>query len=70
MKYIFRTLWLIGYIPVFVIEMCLFVITLLTYPLVGAFYFIKDGNCEMIPYVPEDLVLWMDNKYISLLKFI
>lgn len=70
MKYIFRTLWLIGYIPVFVIEMCLFVIIILTYPLVGAFYFIKCGNTEMIPYVPEDPVLWIDNKYRSLVKFL
>ena len=70
MKYVFRTLWLIGYILVFAIEMCVFVITLLTYPLVGGFYFIKCGNCEMIPYVPEDLFLWIDNKYRSLVKFL
>lgn len=70
MKYVFRTLWLIGYIPVFVIEMCVFVITLLTYPLVAAFYFIKCGNTEDIPYMPENPPVWIDNKYTSLLKFI
>lgn len=70
MKYVFRTLWLIGYIPVFVIEMCVFVITLLTYPLAGAFYFIKYGNTEMIPYFPEDLAVWIDNKYTSFLKLL
>ena len=70
MKYVFRTLWLIGYILVFVIEMCVFVITLLTYPLASAFYFIKCGNAEAIPYYPEDLSVWIDDKYTSLLKFI
>lgn len=70
MKYVFRTLWLIGYIPVFTIEMCVFIITLLTYPLVAIFYFIKCGNTEDIPYVPETLSVWIDNKYTSLLKFI
>lgn len=70
MKYVFRTLWLIGYIPVFVIEMCVFVITLLTYPFVAAFYFIKCGNTEDIPYMPENPPVWIDNKYTSILKFI
>lgn len=70
MKYIFRTLWLICYIPIFVIEMFVFVITLLTYPLVAAFYFIKCGSSEDIPYYPEDFAVLIDNEYRSLLKFI
>ena len=70
MKYIFRILCLIGYIPIFLIEMCVFVINILTYPLAGAFYFIKYGNTEMIPYLPEDLVFWIDNKYRSIIKFL
>ena len=70
MKYIFRTLWLIGYMLVFAIEMCIFVITLLTYPFVGGFYFIKYGDTEAIPYFPENTIFWIDNKYRSLLKLI
>lgn len=68
MKYIFRTLWLIGYIPVFIFMSVCFLIMIFTYPLIGAFYFIKTGNCEYIPLAPDVIPTIIDNAYKKLLK--
>lgn len=70
MKYIFRTLWLIGYIPVFIFILVGFPITIFIHPLVGAFYFIKTGNCEDIPFTPAIIPIIIDNAYKKLLKYI
>lgn len=69
MKYIFRTLWLIGYIPIFILMCACFLIMLFIYPLAGAFYFIKTGNCEDIPFTPDFLPIYIDEKYRELLKY-
>ena len=70
MKYILRTLWLIGYIPVFIFECIIFFVMLFAYPLAGAFYFIKTGDCENCPFTPDVLAGFMDNNYKKLLKYI
>lgn len=70
MKYIFRTLWLIGYIPVFIFMFVCFLIMIFTYPLIGAFYFIKTGNCENTPPTPDVIPTIIDNAYKKLLKYI
>ena len=68
MKYILRTLWLIGYIPVFIFECIIFLIMIFVYPLAGAFYFIKTGSCENCPFIPSSLYIYIDKKYKELLK--
>lgn len=68
MKYILRTLWLIGYIPVFMLTLVCFFIMMFAYQLVRAFYFIKEGNCEGIPFSPDSLAIYIDEKYRKLLK--
>ena len=68
MKYILRTLWLIGYIPVFIFECIIFLIMIFVYPLAGAFYFIKTGSCENCPFIPPSLYIYIDKKYKELLK--
>lgn len=70
MKYIFRILWLIGYIPVFVFILICFTIMLFTYPFVVAFYFIKTGNCNNITFTPDVTPIIIDNTYKKLLKYI
>ena len=68
MKYILRTLWLIGYIPIFIFTCIIFLVMLFVYPLAGAFYFIKTGSCENCPILPISLPIYIDNKYRELLK--
>lgn len=69
MIYIYRFLWLVGYVPVFMISIFAFILTIFTYPIVGAFYFIKTGNAENIPYEPILPLVWLDDKYKKLLNF-
>lgn len=70
MKYIFRTLWLIGYIPVFIFMFVGFLIMIFVYPLAQVFNFIKTGNCEDIPFTPVIIPIIIDNAYKKLLKYI
>jgi len=70
MKYIYRTLWLIGYVLVSIFESACFLIMLFTYPLVGAFYFIKTGDCDDIPFTPVSLPIYVDKKYRELLNYL
>ena len=70
MKYIFRTLWLIGCVPVYIFAIILSLVTFFIYPLIGAFYFIKTGDWENCPFTPDVLAGFMDNKYKKLLKYI
>lgn len=68
MIYIYRSLWVVGYVPLFILELFAFILTLFTYPIVGVFYFIKTGNVENIPYEPILPMLWLDGKYKKLLN--
>lgn len=70
MKYILRILWLIGYIPVFICESVCFSIMWFVYPLVGAFYFIKEGTCESVPFYCDSLATYIDKKYRKLSKYL
>lgn len=70
MKYVLRTLWVIGYIPVFIfIGICL-LISLVIMPLLAAFYFIKTGSWENCPFTPDSLPAYIDRKYEELLKYL
>ena len=69
MKYILRTLWLIGYIFVFMLAIICFFISIFIYPIVGAFYFVKTGDVENTPFTPEFLATKLDTTYKKLLKY-
>ena len=69
MKYILRTLWLIGYIPVFIFECIIFLIMIFIYPLIDIFYFIRTGS-YCCPFIPPSLPIYIDVKYKELLKHI
>ena len=70
MKYIFRTLWLIGCIPVYIFAIILSLVTFFTYRLIGAFYFVKTGSCENCPFTPISILIYINDKYKKLLKYI
>lgn len=69
MKYIFRTLWLIGYIFIFIFELFFFFISILIYPIVGGFYFVATGNVENTPFNIDSLPIYIDKKYKELVKY-
>ena len=69
MKYILRTLWIIGLIPVWLLAMSVaFVYLMAGFPIAAAFIFIKTGNVEdddlPMPFAPAD---WFVSKYNGLL---
>ena len=69
MKYILRTLWLIGYIPIFIFDCIVFLIILFIYPFILAFYFVKTGNYEDCQFNPPSFIS-IDDKYRKLLKYL
>lgn len=68
MKYIIRTFWIIGYIPVFIFECIIFLIMIFIYPLIDIIYFIRTGS--YCPFIPPSLPIYIDKKYKELLKHI
>ena len=69
MKYILRTLWLIGLIPVWILAMSVaLVYFMVVFPITAAFIFIKKGYVEdndlPMPFVPAE---WLVSKYNGLL---
>ena len=66
MIYIKRFLWLLGYPIMFICVLCIFVVwMIIIYPLLGAFYYIKTGDCENIPFdtlKPVDVIIGAYNK--------
>lgn len=67
MEQFFRFIWLVFYIPVFILECIIFLLTIITYPFVGAFYFVKTGDVEKTPYDPMTPILYVDKMYKKLL---
>ena len=68
MKPILRLLWLIGYIPMFVLEIGIFVFRVFFFPFLGLIYFVITGSVENIPYDFLKLILRMDYEYKKLLE--
>lgn len=69
MKYILRTLWLIGYIPIFVFGIiALILVSFIIFPISAAYFFVKTGDVENTPFLPHDPVMWFDEKYRNLLN--
>lgn len=69
MKPILRLLWLIGYIPIYALELVVFMLALfIIFPISGAYFFVKTGDVENTPFLPEDPCKWIDKKYRILLN--
>ena len=60
MIYIIRLLWILFYIPLFVIEAIIFSILVIAYPIVGIFYFVKNGEWDF-DYEVVNIVMFIDN---------
>ena len=70
MIYLLRFLWVIFYVPVFIVELIMFCLFIATRPIVALFYFIKNGDLESVPDNLLMPMLWIDEKYKSLLDVI
>ena len=69
MIYIYRFLWLIGCIPIYMIESLLFLICLLIiYPFNSILHYIRYGYFINTEYSPFDLILKIDDWYKDLQK--
>ena len=70
MIYIYRFLWMIFYIPIFILELILFGLSIPFFIFVCAFYYVKTGDVENTPniFIPLRLVIWLDDKYKELQK--
>jgi hypothetical protein len=68
MIYIYRFIWIVGYCLLLVLEFLLLFVMILIYPLIGIFYFIKNGDVESTPFLPVTPSMWMDKEYLKLLK--
>ena len=68
MKPILRLLWLIGYIPVLIVELIgIILCTILFYFIGGLYCFIKTGDIEEVYDEPFTHIEWIDEKYKDLL---
>lgn len=71
MIYICRLFWLIGYIPVFILQLVMFFFLIFAIPIVATYAFIKTGyveNGEDILDCYLNVILWIDEKYKNILE--
>lgn len=69
MIYVYRTLWVIGAIPVFLFECFLFGLGLLTYPMVSGIYYIIHGTDDDVKWKPDTMAYYV-SKWYSKIKVI
>ena len=70
MIYIYRILWLLFYIPIFIFEMAMFTLSIPVFFIACAVYYIKTGNIEETPdgFLPWEAVVKIDYWYKGLQK--
>ena len=68
MIYIKRFLWALGWVPVFILALTLGFASMLLLPLIGLFYYIKNGDVETTPdkYLPNCWPTQLENVYREL----
>jgi hypothetical protein len=68
MIYIKRFLWALGWVPVFIIELILCLISIFLFPFIAIFYYIKNGDIETTPdkYLPIRQTIQLENVYKKL----
>ena len=68
MIYIKRLLWALGWVPMFIIGLALGLASMLLCPLIGLFYYIKNGDVETTPdkYLPLYLAIQLEDAYRKL----
>jgi len=70
MIYILRTLWILGYLPVCIINAITFALSIATYPLVEGIYYIIKGEIETLEYNPGTIPMYIGKQYDKLNKLI
>lgn len=70
MKPILRLLWIIGYVPVYTLEIIGVIPCMLIYLLLACYYFVKTGDQELADLYdnPFQPIMWLDKKYHILLN--
>lgn len=70
MIYVYRTLWLIFYVPIFITEILLFAVSIPLFIIGSIIYFIKTGDIENTPdiFVPFKMSIMLDYWYKDLLE--
>ena len=63
MIYVYRTMWVIGAIPVFLFEWFLFCIGLLTYPMVSGIYYIIHGTNDDMKWNADTMAYYVSKRY-------
>lgn len=68
MIYIKRFLWALGWVPVFILALTLGFASMLLLPLIGLFYYIKNGDVETTPdkYLPLHQSIQLEDAYRKL----
>jgi hypothetical protein len=70
MIYVYRTVWVIGTIPVFLFEWFLFYIGLLTYPMVSGIYYIIHGTNDDMKWKSDTMADFVCKKYSKIKELI
>lgn len=68
MIYIKRFIWALGWIPMFIVGTILGFANMLLFPLIGLFYYIKNGDVETTPdkYLPLRWSIQLEDAYRKL----
>ena len=69
MKRVLRLLWLIGYVPMFTLEIIGCMPCIIAYLVLACYYFVKTGDQELTDLYenPFQPIMWLDKKYRNLL---
>ena len=70
MIYLYRTLWLVFYIPILIIGFLMFVLSILLFAIGCVIWFVKTGDIEDTPdeLIPFKLTVMLFNWYNELLE--
>ena len=68
MIYIKRLLWALGQVPIFIIGLILCLVSMLSFPFIAMFYYIKNGDVETTPdkYLPFNWAIHLEDVYRKL----
>ena len=68
MVYIYRILWLLFYVPIFLLQVIIFTFSLFLFSFITGFYYIKTGSIENTPgiFIPGKLSELLNKYYIKL----
>lgn len=68
MIYLKRFIWILGWVPVFIIGLILCLTSMVLCPFIGMFYYIKNGDMETTPdkFLPMYSAIWLESIYKKL----